>query len=298
MKVHCLPSWTDENIVSKCLKSVLPLEDDLSVITPLTNMNTGVTYGNVYCAVCNDAFTKDNMQEFHTWNLTSRCGELPYSFAPTLPTPPPPPPNTIFPIDVNLQVPEIIPLGQNYEIVLRMNYPYSQQLPITENGYFLMDLFLYYVSENPPIVRVVRSAHLPINILPDPHWLTQNMSSAFVNRFRRATNLEIDFYKYVNEWDAIALHAQYDTANKMWVSKYKSNYFVCEFDSKLPGDDVPLRTCIPNVISECVNFENSIFVHGCQVKTGVVYDRRGFAYRNKDCASCNGVFEEDILTCP
>lgn len=287
-------------MVTKCQKSILPLEDDLSVITPLTNLVSGVTYGNVYCAVCNNAFTADNMRDFFTWTLSVRCGELPYE--PPTPTPPPPP--TATPLLV--QVPRFVPLDRNFEMTLKQLYPSLRNASLPADGYYLLILLLYYIHPPTASVRMVRSIQPPIRVASDKEQARRNVSDfRWRSRDKRTAGRPyVNFEKYIDEWDSIALNASYDAGSRLWLSRRRHQTFVCEYESKLPtdvedgGGGVPLRLCVPHVIAECSRFENAVQVHECRLRTAVVYDKRGLAYRNKDCALCNGVREDQLFVCP
>lgn len=172
MKTRCLPEWTDTLMVTKCQKSILPLEDDLSVITPLTDLVTGVTYGNVYCAVCNNAFTAANMADFFTWSLSTRCGELPVTPTPA-PTWPPPATNRM---PVLVQVPRFIAVDHNFEMALKQLYPSLRNTDLPINGYYLMILLLYYIHPPTASVRMVRSIQLPITVVSDKERALRNIS--------------------------------------------------------------------------------------------------------------------------
>lgn len=197
MKTRCLPEWTDASMVSKCQKSILPLEDDLSVITPLTNLVTGITYGNVYCAVCNNAFTADNMNDFFTWTLATRCGELPFDPAPAASPPPQPPPPSLTQLTANVrapllvQIPRFIPLDHNFEMTLKQLYPSLRNSALPSNGYYLLVLLLYYIHPATASVRMVRSLQPPITILSDKQRVLGNLSDLATGRNKRTADSQV-----------------------------------------------------------------------------------------------------------
>lgn len=290
MKTKCLSTWNDDNVITKCKKSILPAEDDLSIITPLTNINTGITYGNVYCAICNDVYTIDTMNEFFAWNLTTKCGELPNDVLPA----------DSFPYTWKFEIPPSVILNNNQEIVVSANLPvlYPDLVNWSNNGYYLIDVLLYYVNESTNSIRQIRSTQIPVNIEVLEIRSPSNNLYLYLNRRKRLVNTNIDYFKYINEWPFIASNVNYNPFLRMWISHYKNINFVCEFDSVIPENELPYRICIPNVINECSNLDDAIFNHGCQIRTAVVYDKNGTMYRNKDCALCNGIKEKDIVPCP
>ncbi|XP_067138350.1 uncharacterized protein [Centruroides vittatus] len=70
LKDTCGEEWTDTDVGEKC-EEQLPMEDPLLQI-PLTNRDTGITYKNYYCALCNNAL--DNNLEM--WSLQLDCMSL------------------------------------------------------------------------------------------------------------------------------------------------------------------------------------------------------------------------------
>lgn len=75
MITSCPRSYSDNATRSKCEKSTLPLdEDDVTLIIPVTNVDTRVTYGNKYCARCHGAGQDPETEKnYRLWNETRYC---------------------------------------------------------------------------------------------------------------------------------------------------------------------------------------------------------------------------------
>ncbi|XP_065217527.1 uncharacterized protein LOC135843521 [Planococcus citri] len=72
----CPPEYQNQAVVAKCLASPPPLDGpDNSIIRPVTNPKTRITYGNAYCALCNN-----DLNDVMLWNLSARCGEAPAGY--------------------------------------------------------------------------------------------------------------------------------------------------------------------------------------------------------------------------
>lgn len=56
---RCPAEYRDEKVISKCEKGLFPLdEEDISIIVPVTGLESGIHYANQYCAQChNDSST-------------------------------------------------------------------------------------------------------------------------------------------------------------------------------------------------------------------------------------------------
>ncbi|XP_065210498.1 uncharacterized protein LOC135838694 [Planococcus citri] len=59
-KVECPPQWRNTEVRRKCEKSAQHSVDDPLLMTPVTSASSNVTYGNVYCAVCNRDYDNRN----------------------------------------------------------------------------------------------------------------------------------------------------------------------------------------------------------------------------------------------
>lgn len=70
MKTKCAEYFTIANIREKCEKSSQPLAgDDPKLATPVTNLGNRITYGNEYCAQCNNDY------DYQSWNFSYYCSE-------------------------------------------------------------------------------------------------------------------------------------------------------------------------------------------------------------------------------
>lgn len=79
MKTTCPKNYTNNSVRQKCESSVGVLKSaNKKVLTPVTNTKRNITYGNEYCAVCNNDFF------IESWNISASCSEI-------SPSPPPPP---------------------------------------------------------------------------------------------------------------------------------------------------------------------------------------------------------------
>ena len=109
-------------------------------------------------------------------------------------------------------------------------------------------------------------------------------------RRKRESDLgSIDTYRWVRKLDEIMKVVKYDPSVREFVAKFENKTLVCQIGSKMP-DTVSkvMRSCVPNVISDCPHDEAANKV--CQSYTQLVHDTNAQkAYRNIDCAKCNGV---------
>lgn len=76
MLTTCPTGYPNQAVASKCSASLQPLEGpDNSVIRPATNLKRRITYGNAYCALCNN-----DIEDVTLWNLSAKCGEAPAGY--------------------------------------------------------------------------------------------------------------------------------------------------------------------------------------------------------------------------
>lgn len=52
-KVDCPPFWQNIDVRRKCEKSAIYSVDDPLLMTPVTSSKSNITYGNIFCAICN-----------------------------------------------------------------------------------------------------------------------------------------------------------------------------------------------------------------------------------------------------
>lgn len=84
---------------------------------------------------------------------------------------------------------------------------------------------------------------------------------------------------------------KFDPSTRTFYSVYKEKNFTCSYGRITPKSLEPyLRPCEP-FVAECPNFGDQAFVRKCQSYTSIVFDNFG-AYKNKDCAACNGVVKK------
>lgn len=68
MKTSCPSNYTNRSVIGKCESSMRPLKsENKKLYIPVTNVHYNVTYGNEYCAICNNDYT------YQAWNLIPRC---------------------------------------------------------------------------------------------------------------------------------------------------------------------------------------------------------------------------------
>lgn len=68
MKTSCPPNYPNQSVKSKCESSTKTLRNEnKKLYIPVTNVHKNITYGNEYCAVCNNEFV------YKAWNLTTHC---------------------------------------------------------------------------------------------------------------------------------------------------------------------------------------------------------------------------------
>ncbi|XP_065211485.1 uncharacterized protein LOC135839402 isoform X2 [Planococcus citri] len=71
MKTTCPPNYPNQSVKSKCESSMKSLQNEnKKLYIPVTNVQKNITYGNEYCAVCNNEFV------YIAWNLTTHCSPI------------------------------------------------------------------------------------------------------------------------------------------------------------------------------------------------------------------------------
>lgn len=65
-KDRCLPNWEDSGIREKCENFVT---GDPFLMTPVTNVNSNTTYGNIYCAYCNEDASQSPQLMYWGWRV-------------------------------------------------------------------------------------------------------------------------------------------------------------------------------------------------------------------------------------
>ncbi|XP_065217426.1 uncharacterized protein LOC135843455 [Planococcus citri] len=289
LKAQCAADWKDHNMAELCENSLKPLEsDDMSLILHVSNLATRTTYGNPYCAACN--YDQD-MSNWIPWTMGVACGEAPAGY---------------------LKKPIVVPnsystpVGSNYinneydydKVNTRVDIANEPVYPPNVPRLVLdINLYLYNDSNYDQLSPAVYS--FPIKIDANVPQLSQNQYN-YPGRAKRQSRT-IDFRKYANIADQIALNARYDPYNKKFVSKHNNKDFICEFGSILPENAQEFtRKCVPFLVKSCPkSFKQESVKAECATYTGIVYNSKSRkAYRNKDCARCNDEKEQMVGGAP
>lgn len=129
-------------------------------------------------------------------------------------------------------------------------------------------------------------------------------TSEFVNpsytRRKRATKIRVNFVKYTKIVDDIWKTAKYDPHSGYFVTKYSDKDMICVVSSKLPSALKPhTRACVPNTIEVCQEAADPDTEKQCRSHTSLTFNKRtNKAYRNKYCATCDGVEFTYLTGCP
>lgn len=73
MITKCSADWNETIFVELCEKSIQPLESNISVVVPVSNALTRISYGNQYCAKCNH----EDIESLISWDVGAICGKAP-----------------------------------------------------------------------------------------------------------------------------------------------------------------------------------------------------------------------------
>lgn len=93
---------------------------------------------------------------------------------------------------------------------------------------------------------------------------------------------------YLLDLEEAKKRIRFDPLNKTFFSEYNGKLYECWYRREIPHALVPhFRDCVP-VISNCTN-NDELSLELCQSYTSIVFDEYKVAYKNKDCAYCNGV---------
>lgn len=275
MITTCPPEYTNQEVISKCLASTKPLEDDdNSVIRPVTNLKRRVTYGNAYCAQCNN-----DLDDIALWNATAKCGEAPSGYLNSVNTENNLPRNSYYtPEENELTTPtrsiySSSPSGNKNSGVPPKGINIRVPFPVDTNAETLYNV--------------------PIKI---PSIGSFNLQ---LTRQKR-DSVNIDFGKNAKDLDRILQNVRYDPYAKKFVSRFEGKDFICEFSSQMPKHfDLYVRKCVPNLISSCPPSASQEIVDKCQASTAIVYQKSSKkAFKNRDCAKCNGASEISLTGCP
>lgn len=292
MKVKCAPEWQDGRMAELCENSnKISESEDMSLMLPISNQKTRTTYRNAYCAACN--YDQD-MQSWQPWTMGAACGEAPAGY---------------------LKKPIVVQepytgsfvsngIGNEYDFnsyndnsnYYEMN---SKTNAATGTPSFVLDINLYIYNASTPERLSAQTVTFPIKIETNIPQISQanDYSTRGKRAFSRSQPEFIDFEKYADIADKIALNAKYDSYNNKFVSKFNNKDFICEFQPILPENSERFtRKCVPFVVDTCPpSYKNEVVKRECAVHTNIVYNHKEKkAYRNKDCARCNGEKEESV----
>lgn len=275
MLTSCPAGYTNQAVLSKCLSSVNPLNGpDNSVIRPATNTKTHITYGNIYCALCN------NDIDVTIWNLSARCGEAPPGFLD--------PPTSISTPENKIEI--------STEAVSKISKP---QIEIsTEKNKITSTTAASKTSK--PLLSLSLGANPSLEIsVGGKNFKSKLNTDNLFNRPKRQLP-GIDYNKYIKDLDNILENVRYDGNSQRFVSQYNGKSFICEFASRKPQNfDTNVRVCIPNMVSSCPPNTDQQTVQKCLSNTAIVYEKISKqAYKNKHCAVCNNISEVNLTGCP
>lgn len=266
LKTTCPDSWTDEDTRSKCSLATSALRsDDTSLIVPVTNLLKNITYGNVYCALCNGDV--DN----RPWALSPLCGEAPPGLLQVTTAVPP---AEVPPAPAPVLVPNSRPTEA--QKVLRLA---AQKVPP----------FAFEYSISTPTSKIIFRQSKSLGHRPLLEYL----------RRKRETKIQVDFYRYIKFVNDIWKGAKYDAHSGYFVTKYQEKDMICVVSAKLTSDLKPYtRSCVPNIIEHCQAADPEVDKQ-CRSHTSLVFNKRNNkAYRNKFCASCDGAELNYLTGCP
>ncbi len=74
MRTRCPLGYPDKFLAAKCEKSLREVRDEPLDVAPVTSLSTRTTYGNVYCAVCNN--DTSSVVEASFWHTGISCPAL------------------------------------------------------------------------------------------------------------------------------------------------------------------------------------------------------------------------------
>lgn len=302
MKTKCANDWHDSQMSGLCEMSTdLPQGEDFSIHLPISNGNLRKTYGNSYCAVCNN---DQDMASWVAWNMGVACGEAPAGYvrkpsvfedkaaAYRYPKP-------------SAYLPPFEELGgggnDDYDGEARLNvYMNAATSTDEQNGGnrisgpgFILDVNLYLFNGSNPEGYDLQTLSLPVRIETN----TLPAAGSWNSRSKRDSEPDVDFKKYRHLARKIAMNANYDPYTGKYISYYENKHFVCKFGALLPdGAELFTRKCVPNLIHDCPEeYDKDTISDQCSLYTQVVYNvKSNNAYRNRDCARCNGQKDDDV----
>lgn len=285
----CAPDYTNELIKQYCAKALQPLDDtDYFKIRPAINIKKRITYANLYCALCN----KDT--DVQPWNLTAGCGVAPTGYINPASTVNNSPENKISipntpSKSASSTVPSTVPNKSNNKNV-KINLHFNPGAIFGNNK-----------NANAGINEefTLPSFGASTKILNKTIGSQTGIFGATIGRFKRQIrreNLELNFYEYSSKTDEILKTVKYNPNVQELVGKYNGKDFICRVIASIsPEIKTYSRTCVPNVIDQCPNDPEATKL--CQSYTQLVY-KMSTAYKNRDCAHCNGITDAELSGCP
>lgn len=270
--VSCASDYADADIKAKCARALLPPDEyNTAVVTPVTNLAKRTTYANAYCALCN------NENDFELWERLLGCyeaqeGDLTVKSAPV--------------DNSNNQTSAAASTAKpDNSVKLNLHFDPGSVLSGNKdsNSGFNKDIKIpTFGLSSKAINKTVGS--------------DTGLFGAKISRSKRQTSQSHDYRKYTSKIEEIKKLVKYDSTYQELTAQYDGKLLVCKMSSKLPDTlKSHIRVCVPNLISECVNDSTKV----CPAYTEIVYEKKTKqAYRNKECALCNGVASTALTGCP
>lgn len=304
MVANCAPDYQNQSVVANCEKGTHPLrENDVDLIVPVTNIEKRVTYVNKYCAECN------HDKNVESWNFLAGCGESADDGQAVTSGP-----SYTYPTSTTKSRPVYTRPEQDIGRKFESNTPKVNAIPNTNDyvGGCRSETSPCRSEPKPhPIPQVPTYEYpkavpiYPSSVAPQYFW-SGNSSNGGLNirieiggRFKRqqpsSGKKRLNYAKYASQINELIKTAKFDESSQQFVSTSKEgNRLVCRFNSTYPKKmEDAVRTCVPNVVSTCGEGGSS-----CPSYTSIVYEKTTKTpYRNRECASCNGVQESRLTGC-
>lgn len=259
MRTDCPEKWSSQEIAFQCQQSTMSLSNgDISFVIPVTNIQTNITYGNKYCALCHGVI------DYTLWSIKPSCGEMPSSliqdkWSTSNPSP--------------------------YVRVRRSSKPVYVSF---KNREIKMDLKNLNEKIEDPVGRKTGSkfVHSLLKYLRRRRRKRDTKLNVDYNRYALKAN-EI--------WSVASYDARIGYFVSKYEEKNFICEVSVKLPSELKSN---VRTCIPNLIEHCTNDNNVDAAQKCKTYTSIVYNRKDEkVYRNRDCAKCNNAPLEYLTGC-
>lgn len=270
IRASCPDGYKDDEIKAKCDAASAATYDATVYVNPVTNQQKRITYANAYCAICNDD------TNYERWSLLAGCGEIPESYLKSVST---------TSESTSKIAPSSTPKPDNGKVSVKLHFNPGAVL----GGDKAADSGINK-EINLPTFGLGKAINKTIGS-------NTGLFGVKIGRSRRDTAPDIDYNKYASQVDDILKTVKYDANAQRFIANYNGKKFDCKFDFRKPNDQY-LRKCVHTLISECPAGQSDANAL-CQSYTAVVYEKSTKkAYRNKDCALCNGVAKENTTGCP